>query len=61
MEAYAWYKKGYLPDEGTWMDQTDRFAKLIPVVEEAAADVERQLLNQQKAAVPKVRKLGQRT
>lgn len=35
MQAYNWAKLGFLPDEGTWLDQTPCFIEVFTIVSAA--------------------------
>lgn len=34
---YNWYKKGFLPSEGSWLDQTEAFVELVSVMDSASS------------------------
>ncbi len=37
-ELYSWYKKGYLPDVGSYLDQAAAFTQAVSIIEQAAAE-----------------------
>lgn len=40
IEIYMPYKKGFLPNDGGWLDQTIRFTRSMDVIEQYAAQLE---------------------
>jgi len=38
IEAYNWFKRGYLPASGTISDQTLKFRRVIQVIEETVSE-----------------------
>lgn len=37
-KVYSWYKRGYLPDQGTYLDQAAAYVRLLDIMEQAVAD-----------------------
>jgi hypothetical protein len=37
-EIYSWYKKGMLPEQGTYLDQAAAFVDIVRVIDKAVAD-----------------------
>lgn len=42
LRAYAWMRRGFLPDEGTWLDQTEVFIEVCNVLEAANGAAQRE-------------------
>lgn len=47
-EIWRWYKEGFLPDPGTWIDQSLAFIGLMRVLDAAVAEGDRTMRDQER-------------
>lgn len=41
LEAYAFYKKGFLPNSGSWTEQPNKFIEAIKIIDKTVGDIEK--------------------
>jgi len=41
LRAFNWYRRGYLPSSGGWMDQTNKFVEAVAYIEAEAERIKK--------------------
>lgn len=50
LRAYNFYKNGFLPNEGSWLEQPAKFIEAVEVIENELAEIKQEQIRKQKNA-----------